>query len=123
MDLFTHFLILVFLAVPANLRSAAAALHFAIASRSHFFRNEFLAAPASFFSCAAALQVGAGVCAKDTVSNVKLVKSTKIVVWISFIIFILIERSVYDCGPRRGLLQWRFNYPTATMATRSLKHR
>ena len=91
MDFFTHFLILVFFAVPANLRSAAETLHFAIASRSHFFRNEFLVAPASFFSCAAALQVGAGVCAKDVVPNVKLVRSTKIVVWISFIIFILLR--------------------------------
>ena len=53
----THFLMWLFLAAPASLRSAAEASHWAVASFSHFFRNEFLAAPASFFSAAAAVQL------------------------------------------------------------------
>jgi hypothetical protein len=71
---------LLFLAAPANLRSAAAASHFSAAWRSHFFKNEVLAAPASFLSRATELQVGSGVCAKDAVLKARLVSSTKMAV-------------------------------------------
>ena len=99
---FKHFLMLLFLAAPASLRSAAAASHFSVASRSHFFKNDVLAAPASFFSCAAALQVGAGVCAKDEAVKPKLVSSTKMVAAVNFIVSVFFA-DFDDCG---ALLCW-----------------
>jgi hypothetical protein len=97
-------LTLLFLAAPANLRSAAAASHFSVAWRSHFFKNEVLAAPASFLSRATELQVGSGDCAKVVVLKAKLASSTPITVWIDFITFILFGE-FGDCGSRHILVQ------------------